>query len=350
MSIPATSQALVVRLDSNGTPKLAEELVPVPKPGSHQLLVKVSHVAQNPTDVQSFDGNVFGDGAVLGCDFVGHVEEVGPSATRIKKGTAIAGLIWGGETKGIGGYSKYTLADERISFPVPPGLSPEAASTVPLASCTAVLSLFSQGCLAIDASGDEKPTVLIWGGSSSVGLYAVQIASLRGLQVISTCSPKHHDLVKSYGAKEVFDYRDPKVVDKIREAAPGLRYVFDTIGNETSSKIASNAITHSDGVLCTVRPGKANTEGVLKTIKVTDVLVWTALMKDHRYGEFFWPANKADHELAAGFFQELPELLATGKIKPNTCQLDVSGLDGVSRGFQEYRDGKISNYKIVYKV
>jgi NADPH:quinone reductase-like Zn-dependent oxidoreductase len=50
MSSPATSQALVVRLDNNGTPKLAEEQVPVPKPGSQQLLVKVSHVAQNPTD------------------------------------------------------------------------------------------------------------------------------------------------------------------------------------------------------------------------------------------------------------------------------------------------------------
>lgn len=126
---------------------------------------------------------------------------------------------------------------------------------------------------------------------ASVGLYAVQIANLRGLQVISTCSPKHHDLVKSYGAKEVFDYRDPKVVDKIREAAPGLRYVFDTIGNETSSKIASSTITGSDGVLCTVRPGKANTEGVPKTVKVTDVLVWTAFLKDHRYGDFFWPVS-----------------------------------------------------------
>jgi NADPH:quinone reductase-like Zn-dependent oxidoreductase len=111
------------------------------------------------------------------------------------------------------------------------------------------------------------------------------------LQVIATCSPKHHDLVKSYGAKEVFDYRDSHVVDNIRQAAPGLRYVFDTIGNGNSSKTASSAITYSEGVLCTVRPGKANTEGVADGVKVTDVLVWTAFLKEHRYGDFYWPVS-----------------------------------------------------------
>ncbi|KAH7203021.1 chaperonin 10-like protein [Fusarium oxysporum] len=350
MPIPTSAQALVVRVDSNNTPKLVKEPITVPKPGKHQLLVKVSHVAQNPTDVQSFDGNAFGDGAVLGCDFVGVVEATGSDVTRITKGTTIAGLIWGGETKGLGGYSEYTLADDRICFPVPEGLSEELACTIPLASCTALLSLFSKDCLAIDAKADEKPTVLIWGGSSSVGLYAVQIARLHGLPVIATCSPKHHDLVKSYGAKEVFDYRDSHVVDNIRQAAPGLRYVFDTIGNENSSKTASSAITHSEGVLCTVRPGKANTEGVAEGVKVTDVLVWTAFLKEHRYGDFYWPPKEADYKLAAGYFHELPGLVSSGQIKPNTSKLVGSGLDSVPQGFQEYRDGKISNYKIVYRI
>ena len=114
---------------------------------------------------------------------------------------------------------------------------------------------------------------------------------MHGLEIITTCSPKHHDLVKSYGAKEAFDYRDPQVVDKIQEAAPGLRYVFDTIGNTSSSKTASRAISHKDGVLCTVRPGKANTEEVVKGVKITDVLVWTAFLKEHRYGQYYWPVS-----------------------------------------------------------
>ena len=126
---------------------------------------------------------------------------------------------------------------------------------------------------------------------ASVGLYSIQLARLYGLKVFATCSPKHHDLAKSYGATEAFDYRDPQVVDKIREAAPGLRYVFDTIGSVTSSEVSSHAISHNDGVLCTVRPGKANTEKVAKGVQITDVLVWTAFLKEHRYGEFYWPVS-----------------------------------------------------------
>ncbi|KAM5344922.1 hypothetical protein ACJ41O_010784 [Fusarium nematophilum] len=350
MSAPTSAEALVVTADSNGTPKLVKQEIPVPQPSEHQVLVKVSHVAQNPTDVQSFDSHAFGDGSVLGCDFVGVVEATGPNVTRISKGTTIAGLIWGGETKLIGGYSQYTLADEHICFPVPQGLSLEEASTVPLAACTAFLSLFSKDCLSIPRSGDKKPSVLIWGGSSSVGLYAVQIAGLYGLEVIATCSHQHHDLIKSYGAKAVFDYRDPQVVDKIREATPGLQYVFDTIGNKTSSETASRAISHENGVLCTVRPGKANTENIAEGVKITDVLVWTAFLKEHRYGDFYWPPNQADHELASSFFQLLPELISAGKIKPNSPKIIPNGLDGVFGGFQEYRDGRISNYKIVYQL
>ncbi|KAF4443598.1 alcohol dehydrogenase [Fusarium acutatum] len=350
MSLPASAEALVVRLDTTDTPRLVKETVPMPKPGEHQLLVKVFYVAQNPTDIQSFDSNAFGDGAVLGCDFVGVVEQIGPNVTRIAKGTNIAGLIWGGCAKGLGGYSQYTIADERICFPLPQQLSPEAASTIPLASCTAVLGLFSKRCLAIDTSGAENPAVLIWGGSSSVGLYAIQIARLNGLQVITTCSPKHHDLVKSYGAIEAFNYRDPEVVEKVRQVAPGLRYVFDTIGNTTSSNTASRAISHQNGVLCTVRPGKANTEEVAKGVKITDVLVWTAFGEEQRYGKFHWPASQEDHKLALDFFEKLPMLLSSGQIKPNSYKLFDDGLDDVFKGFQEYRDGNISNYKIVYKL
>lgn len=116
-----------------------------------------------------------------------------------------------------------------------------------------------------------------------MGLFAVQIAAMYGLNVITTCSPKHHDLVRSLGAKHVFDYRDADVVDKIRKVAPDLRYVFDNIGNETSSATASRALRDGGGTLCTVRPGKAFTDNVAPGTKVVDVLVFTAFLWEHRY-------------------------------------------------------------------
>lgn len=136
-----------------------------------------------------------------------------------------------------------------------------------------------------------KNSVLIWGGSSSVGLYALQIGRIHGFNVITTCSPRNFELVKSQGADHVFDYSDPDVISKIQQIEPNLQYVFDTIGNENSSALASRAISQKGGGLCTVRPGKANTESVTKQTKVTDVLVWTAFLKEHRYKEFHWPVR-----------------------------------------------------------
>lgn len=112
-----------------------------------------------------------------------------------------------------------------------------------------------------------------------------------GFNIITTCSPRNFDLVKKLGATHVFDYNDSDVVDKIKEVAPDLEHTFDTIGSKDSSTQASQAITSKGGILCTVRPGKANTENVAKHVKITDVLVWTAFLKDHQYKEFHWPVN-----------------------------------------------------------
>lgn len=92
----STTVALVQRNEGN-LQTLSKEEIPKPDVEAHQMLVKVSHVAQNPTDVQSFDRNAFGDGSVFGCDFTGKVESIGKDVTRAAKGDTIAGLIWGGQ-------------------------------------------------------------------------------------------------------------------------------------------------------------------------------------------------------------------------------------------------------------
>lgn len=267
--------------------------------------------------VQTLDSNAFGEGTVLGCDFVGTVEEEGTEAKNLSKGDVIAGLIWGAEIKGLGAYGSHTFADDRISFKVPKGVKLEDAATLPLASCTAWLALFSKTCLNIPRKeGKEKTSVLIWGGSceylssrgvkinnlltlllASVGSYAIQLARIYNFNILTTCSPKNFDMVKELGATQVFDYNDPAVIDNIKNAASDLEYTFDTIGSKDSSAQASQAIRSEGGVLCTVRPGKANTENVAKHVKITDVLVWTAFLKDHQYKEFKWPVSvtRAEH-------------------------------------------------------
>lgn len=93
------------------------------------------------------------------------------------------------------------------------------------------------------------------------------------------------------GASWVFDYNDVKVVEKVRAKVPNIAHVFDCIGDENSSTRGSQTVGTHDGTLCTVRPGKANTEHVESRVNVTDVLVWTAFLKDRQYKDFKYPVS-----------------------------------------------------------
>lgn len=79
-------------------------------------------------------------------------------------------------------------------------------------------------------------TILIWGGSSSVGQYALQILRHWGYgKLIATGSPKHHELLRSLGALKVFDYRDHKVTDNILEEFETIPFILDCIGSKHGS-------------------------------------------------------------------------------------------------------------------
>ncbi|EYB27299.1 hypothetical protein FG05_07249 [Fusarium graminearum] len=343
----STMKAMVTEVPANGSkPELIKKDISPPMLEPYEVLVKVATVAQNPTD--AFDLNLFGNGAVLGCDFAGKIERLGKDVTKVAEGDTIAGLIWGGEIKGLGAYSEYTKAHESICFKVPKSISLTEAATIPLASLTAWLAFFSKDSLNIDRNKPDT-TVLVWGGSSSVGQYAIQIATILGFKTVATCSPHSFDLVKSFGATHVFDYNDPNVVKSIKEVAPGLKYVFDTIGKQTSSSKASEAIDENGGTLCTVRPDKSFTENVTEQTKVTPVLVWTTFNRVIQYKKASFPASEDDHKLGVEFNEKLPGWIDEGRIKPNKPKV-LGGLDSIPQGFQEHRDGKISGFKIVYEL
>lgn len=95
------------------------------------------------------------------------------------------------------------------------------------------------------AKGDRKsPWVLIYGGSSSVGLFAIQLAKFAGYSVITTCSPRNFDLVKEHGADVVVDYHDSDAaVEKIREATSGtLTSALDCISEADSAVICVKSL------------------------------------------------------------------------------------------------------------
>jgi NADPH:quinone reductase-like Zn-dependent oxidoreductase len=74
------------------------------------------------------------------------------------------------------------------------------------------------------------PQVLIWSGSTGVGMYAIQLAKLSGAKVVTTAGQHNHELLKKLGADAVFDYKDPDVSKKIREWSGGaIEFALDCI-------------------------------------------------------------------------------------------------------------------------
>lgn len=82
-------------------------------------------------------------------------------------------------------------------------------------------------------------------------MYVCQLANLAGLRIISTASPNNFDLVRSFGASSVVDYRAPDVVQQILHAAGlgGVDYAYDAISQGDSVKLASEVLKAKIGGL-----------------------------------------------------------------------------------------------------
>jgi NADPH:quinone reductase-like Zn-dependent oxidoreductase len=123
--------------------------------------------------------------------------------------------------------------------PIPDTLSYEQAAVVPLGLSTAAAALYQKDCLNLPypKPGSPKPTgsaILVWGGSSSVGGNAIQLAAASGFQVVATCSKKNFEYVKGLGATHVVDYNDASVVEDVVKVLQGMKFagVLDSISEE----------------------------------------------------------------------------------------------------------------------
>lgn len=120
-----------------------------------------------------------------------------------------------------------------IAIKIPDSLAFEEAATLGVGTITVGQGLYQTLKLPLPTEPTETKTkVLVYGGSTATGLWALQYAKLSGCKVYTTCSPRNFELCKQYGADEVFDYSDPDVGAKIREATgDALGVTFDCISS-----------------------------------------------------------------------------------------------------------------------
>ncbi len=215
-------------INGKGQP-LTVSAAPMPQPGVGEILVRSRAIAMNPFDgvVQTLGSMVtpwVTYPAILGSDVAGEVAAVGPSVTRFRPGDRVLGLALGidklANRASEGAFQHYVILRQEAAAAIPEEMSFERAAGLPLAVATAACGLFLDDQLGLrtPALGQPEPTgktVLIWGGSTSVGSAAIQLAAAAGYEVVTTASPRNFAYVRKLGASQVFDYNDAKVVSTL---------------------------------------------------------------------------------------------------------------------------------------
>jgi NADPH:quinone reductase-like Zn-dependent oxidoreductase len=170
---------------------------------------------------------------VLGMDVAGEVVEVGKNVERFQEGDRVVGFCRGTDVKvnssAQGGFQNYVVLQADLTSQIPRSMSYESASVIPLGLSTAAAGLFQDDQLGLQyptVTNSPKPTgktILIFGGSTSVGSNAIQLGVAAGYEVFTTSSPKNFDYLKKLGASQVFDYNSKSVVQDIITAFKGKK-------------------------------------------------------------------------------------------------------------------------------
>jgi len=156
---------------------------------------------------------------IFGTDVAGEIFQLGSEVTRFKIGQRVIGHCDSLLTNLVthAGFQSYTICREILVAEVPDDIPLANAAVLPISVSTAASALFVSQGLSLP-SLDPKPTgktIVLWGGSSSCGSSAIQLAVAAGYKVVTTASSANAQYVRDLGANFVYDHKDPNVVADI---------------------------------------------------------------------------------------------------------------------------------------
>ncbi|KAI9011569.1 chaperonin 10-like protein [Hyaloraphidium curvatum] len=320
-----------------------------PKPGKGEVLIRNVAVASNPKDWKLSKVGIFE--GIEGNDVAGFVEAVGEGVTSYKKGDKVGAFTRMSTNNSYGAYQSFSVSPANTVFPLGPKTSFEEASTLPLAAMTAAIGLFAR--LAVpEPSADGAPNkanegkgILVWGASSSVGAFAVQLAKKAGLYVIGVAGAAQ-DLAKELGCDAVVDYRSSRPVSELLKEAiakSGKQFsvaydAHSALSGKTTSYYELAAALQPAGGKVTVVLGvpKKESAKLPPNVQVIPTQVGTAHSKDGA--------------LAEKWFHTMARWLEEGKFRANRVRVIPGGLAGVKEGLKLMEEGKVSGEKLVYRI
>lgn len=204
-------------------PRLALGEIPRPAPRAGEILIRVSCAGVTAAEVEwypTLHTREGGErtGAVPCHEFSGTVAETGPGVAGVSVGDAVYGMNdWFAD----GALAEYCISRPEWVAAKPAAVSDAEAAAVPIAALTAWQGLYERARMA---AGER---VLIQGASGGVGVFAVQLARLRGARITATASADKLEFLRELGADAAVDYRTGKL------EIGGFDVVFDAVGGET---------------------------------------------------------------------------------------------------------------------
>ena len=225
MNLPAKMRA--IEIAKPGGPEVltpAERALPQPKP--HEILVKVAAAGVNRPDILQRMGlyAVPPDASDLpGLEIAGTVAAIGADVKMWKVGDAVCALTHGG------GYAEYCVTPEVQALPVPKGLSMTEAASLPETFFTVYSNVFDRGALK---AGE---VFLVQGGSSGIGVTAIQVAAAMGHRVFATAgSDEKCAACVKLGAEKAFNYKTQDWAEELKNATDGkgVNLILDMVGGD----------------------------------------------------------------------------------------------------------------------
>ena len=156
--------------------------------------------------------------------------------------------------------------------------------------------------------------------------------------------------MKSLGAEEVFDYKDPECSKKIREYTNDeLTLALDCISEGDSAKICEEAISSKGGTITYLLKSAWDNQ-TREDVEKKHTSGYTVFGESFdKLGDHI-PAKPDDFEHTKMFWELTEKFVHEGKLKHHPVRVEKDGLVGVFDGLQQGRDGKISGEKLVYRI
>jgi putative PIG3 family NAD(P)H quinone oxidoreductase len=216
-------QAIVVR-QPGGPEVLDWETVADPSPGAGEVVVDVAATAVNRADLLQRQGHYdtpAGASPYLGLECSGVITEVGPGVGGWSVGDEVCALLSGG------GYAERVAVPAGQLMPVPAGVDLVTAAALPEAACTVWSNVFMLAGLRPDE------TLLVHGGASGIGTFAIQLGHALGARVATTAGTAAKlERCRELGADILVNYREQDFVGLVRRATQGrgADVILDLIG------------------------------------------------------------------------------------------------------------------------